>query len=225
MAATTDWPEERTSTGLAPSVRLRSYGENAPPVDPVEAAALLGGSVRPGHLLLDVVYAGWPTPLARAFEESQRYQRPLSLAIVDLDFFKKVNDTYGHAIGDEVLKAVSRIFGQSIRSTDLAARYGGEEFAVMMPETELNEALAFAEKIRGIVEGDAVPTQAGPIQVTVSIGVGTVPHSRIRSAKELIIAADKALYRAKKNGRNQVQAERRQDPSRKTLQAPLAAAK
>src|SRR5258706_7269265 len=88
--------------------------------------------------------------LARAFEESARYHRPLSLAIVDLDFFKKVNDTYGHAVGDEVLKAVSRVFQQSIRSTDLAARYGGEEFAVMMPETDLHDALAFAEKIRSL---------------------------------------------------------------------------
>jgi diguanylate cyclase (GGDEF)-like protein len=86
--------------------------------------------------------------LARAFDESQRYQRPLSLAIIDIDFFKKVNDTYGHAVGDEVLRHVSALFRDSIRSTDLAARYGGEEFAVMMPETELDDAIAFAEKIR-----------------------------------------------------------------------------
>src|SRR5438876_12201369 len=89
--------------------------------------------------------------LARAFEESQRYQRPLSLAIIDIDFFKKVNDSYGHAVGDEVLKAVAKIFQESIRATDLAARYGSEEFAVMMPETDLSEALVFAEKIRTLV--------------------------------------------------------------------------
>ncbi|HSP32706.1 MAG TPA: GGDEF domain-containing protein [Thermoanaerobaculia bacterium] len=156
--------------------------------------------------------------LARAFEESQRYQRPLSLAIVDLDFFKKVNDTYGHAIGDEVLKCVSKMFQDSVRSTDLAARYGGEEFAVMMPETELGDALVFAEKIRAMVESHAIPTQAGPINATVSIGVSTVPHTRIHHAKELVVAADKALYRAKKNGRNQVQAEKRRDTTRSTRQ-------
>jgi two-component system cell cycle response regulator len=156
--------------------------------------------------------------LARAFEESQRYQRPLSLAIIDLDFFKKVNDTYGHAIGDEVLKAVSRIFQQSIRSTDLTARYGGEEFAVMMPETDLSDALVFAEKIRALVEDHPVHTQAGTITATVSIGVGTVPHGQIHTAKELIVAADKALYRAKKGGRNQVQGEKRRDLGRKTLE-------
>jgi len=149
--------------------------------------------------------------LLRAFDESQRYQRPLSLAMVDIDFFKKVNDTYGHAVGDEVLKAVSRMFQQSIRSTDLAARYGGEEFAVMMPETELQDAITFAEKIRSLVESAEVPTAAGPLRITVSIGVSTVPHTRIRTAHEVVVAADRALYRAKKNGRNQVQAERRRE--------------
>lgn len=160
--------------------------------------------------------------LARAFEESQRYQRPLSLAIVDLDFFKKVNDTYGHAVGDEVLKAVSHMFQQSIRATDLAARYGGEEFAVMMPETDLADALIFAEKIRAMIESTAIQSQAGPLSVTVSIGVSTIPHTHIHLAKELVVAADKALYRAKKNGRNQVQAEKRRDAARTTKAAAAA---
>ncbi len=149
--------------------------------------------------------------LSRAFEESDRYGRPLSLAIVDLDFFKKINDTYGHAVGDQVLKAVSRIFQDSIRSADLAARYGGEEFAVMMPETTLDDAVAFAEKIRILIETTPVNTQAGPIHLTVSIGVSTVPQTGIHSAKELIVAADKALYRAKRSGRNQVQADKRHE--------------
>ncbi len=152
--------------------------------------------------------------LVRAFDESLRYQRPLSLAIVDIDFFKKVNDTYGHAVGDEVLKDVSRLFGESIRTSDLAARYGGEEFAVIMPETDIDEAGAFAEKIRSLIEGTMFHTQGGDVKVTVSIGLGTVPHSRIHTPKELIVAADKALYRAKRGGRNQVQAEKRKDVER-----------
>ena len=131
--------------------------------------------------------------------------------IADLDFFKKVNDTYGHAVGDEVLKAVSATLKQSIRSTDLAARYGGEEFTLLLPETSLDDAVVFAEKLRGLVESTPIPTQAGPVAVTISLGVAAVPHSRIHSAKELIVAADRALYRAKKNGRNQVQAERRRE--------------
>lgn len=149
--------------------------------------------------------------LAREFEESQRYHRPLSLVIADLDFFKKINDTYGHAVGDEVLKAVSAIFCESIRATDLAARYGGEEFTLMLPETNLDDAIVFAEKIRSLVESAPIQTQAGTVNVTISLGAATVPHTRIHSAKELIIAADKALYRAKKNGRNQVLSEQRRE--------------
>ena len=159
--------------------------------------------------------------LSRAFEESQRYQRPLSLAMIDIDFFKKINDSYGHAVGDEVLKAVAQLYRDSVRSTDLVARYGGEEFAVMMPETDLNDGLAFAEKIRTLIETTPIPTQAGPLNATVSIGVASVPRTKIHTSKELIVAADKALYRAKKGGRNQVQAEMRRDPKRQT---PMAAA-
>lgn len=154
--------------------------------------------------------------LARAFEESERYGRPLSLVIIDLDFFKKINDTHGHAVGDEVLKAVSKMFQESIRSTDLVARYGGEEFTVMMPETTLDDALAFAEKIRALVAARAVPTQAGPIPITVSIGVSMAPDPAIATARELIVAADDALYRAKGGGRNQVQAERRRTSARRS---------
>jgi diguanylate cyclase (GGDEF)-like protein len=149
--------------------------------------------------------------LARAFEESQRYHRPLSLVMVDLDFFKKVNDSHGHAAGDEVLKSIAAIFSQSIRSTDLAARYGGEEFALMLPETNLDDAVAFAEKLRSLVDDTPINTQAGPLKLTISLGVASVPHSRVHSAKDLVVTADKALYRAKRSGRNRVCAERRRE--------------
>lgn len=149
--------------------------------------------------------------LARHFDESQRYERPLSLAMMDIDFFKKINDTYGHAAGDDVLINVSAIFKDSIRGSDIAARYGGEEFAVMMPETDLEDAIAFAEKIRAKIESEPIMTKAGPIPATISIGVSSVPRSRINTPKALIDHADKALYRAKKAGRNQVQAERRRE--------------
>jgi two-component system, cell cycle response regulator len=154
--------------------------------------------------------------LARAFDESQRYQRPLSLAIIDIDLFKKVNDTHGHAVGDEVLKGISDIFRESARSTDLVARYGGEEFAVMMPETDLDDAIVFAEKVRSIIESTPIATRAGQVSATVSVGVSSVPRSRIRTAKEMIVTADKALYCAKRAGRNQVQSEKRHDLGRRT---------
>ena len=86
----------------------------------------------------------------------------------------------------------------------------------MMPETNLADAATFAEKIRSLVEGTLMETQAGPLKVTVSLGVASVPQSRIHTPKELIVAADKALYRAKRNGRNQVQAEKRRDVNRTT---------
>ncbi|HVT03822.1 MAG TPA: diguanylate cyclase [Thermoanaerobaculia bacterium] len=155
--------------------------------------------------------------LARQFDEAVRYQRPLSLALIDLDFFKKINDTYGHAAGDTVLQDVSAIFAGSVRSSDLAARYGGEEFIVMMPETDLEDAVTFAEKIRVMVGEKPITTAAGEVPVTVSIGVSSYPFSRLKTPRELIDAADKALYRAKRNGRNQVQAERRiEGQTRKT---------
>ncbi|HEX7830221.1 MAG TPA: diguanylate cyclase [Thermoanaerobaculia bacterium] len=162
--------------------------------------------------------------LFRAFEESQRYQRPLSLAMIDIDFFKKINDTYGHAVGDDVLKRAAKLYRESVRSTDLVARYGGEEFAVMMPETALQDAITFAEKIRHLLESTPLETQAGPVTATISLGVASVPHSRIHSAKELIIAADRALYRAKKNGRNQVQAEKRREGLTRLTRTPEAQA-
>lgn len=162
--------------------------------------------------------------LSRTFEESTRYERPLSLAMMDIDFFKKVNDTYGHAVGDDVLREVARLFRDSVRSTDLVARYGGEEFAVMMPETAMDDAAIFAEQIRSMIESTSIQTQAGPVKATVSIGVASVPQSRIHNAKELIVAADKALYRAKRNGRNQVQIEKRKEtPARQKEGDPPSA--
>ncbi|MEO8219102.1 MAG: diguanylate cyclase [Acidobacteriota bacterium] len=161
--------------------------------------------------------------LSRAFEETERYGRQLSLALIDIDFFKKVNDTYGHASGDQVLKCVSKIFQESVRATDLVARYGGEEFAVMMPETDREEAGIVAEKVRALVEEATIPTESGDIRVTISVGLATVPRSRLHSPRELIEAADKSLYRAKRGGRNQVQSERRKDGPKRVASQPALA--
>jgi two-component system, cell cycle response regulator len=153
---------------------------------------------------------------SRMFDEANRYQRPLSLALLDIDFFKKVNDTYGHAAGDIVLREVASLFISSIRAADLAARYGGEEFAVLMPETTLQAAEAFAETIRRSVEAQPIETEEAQIPVTLSIGVSSFPHTHFRHQREMIEAADRALYRAKRGGRNRVRAERRSDFRRRT---------
>ena len=141
--------------------------------------------------------------IAMRFEEVRRYQRPLSVAVIDVDHFKSVNDDYGHETGDGVLRTLAGVIERATRATDFVARYGGEEFAVILPETQLEDAILVADKLRGAV------VIAGLHNTTISIGVAGVPHTEMTSAAELVHAADQALYRAKKNGRNRVEAERR----------------
>ena len=138
------------------------------------------------------------------FEHARRYSRPLAVAMIDVDHFKQINDEHGHQAGDEVLQHVGSILRRCTRQTDLVARYGGEEFVIVLPETPLFEALQFAEKVRSSVA--AAPM---PMRVTVSIGLAATPHTRFKDAESLLRAADEALYRAKENGRNRVECERR----------------
>lgn len=140
-----------------------------------------------------------------AFEHARRYERPLSLAIVDVDHFKSINDAFGHDTGDAVLRGVAKIIGAGTRQSDFAARVGGEEFAILLPETALFEALQFGEKLRSSIAAEPV---AGH-EVRVSIGIASFPHSQVPGQAELFRAADQALYRAKMNGRNRVEIERR----------------
>ncbi|MBU0682383.1 MAG: diguanylate cyclase [Proteobacteria bacterium] len=130
---------------------------------------------------------------------SERYQRDLSVMMFDIDFFKKVNDTYGHPFGDEVLEQVSNTLREVIRTVDIAGRYGGEEFLVVMPETGLSKAKAIAERIRLALEA---LTWKHPIKVTISAGVAM--WKKCESASELISRADTLLYEAKQGGRNQI---------------------
>jgi two-component system, cell cycle response regulator len=141
-----------------------------------------------------------------AFEHARRYERPLSLVLIDVDHFKAINDRHGHDVGDAVLQSVASIVASGTRQTDFVARVGGEEFAILLPETALFESIQFAEKIRaGIAASDPVVDE----RVTVSIGVANIPHSPFTSTMDLFRAADQALYRAKSNGRNRVEIERR----------------
>ncbi|MFC3050727.1 PleD family two-component system response regulator [Kordiimonas pumila] len=130
--------------------------------------------------------------------------KQLSILMMDIDHFKKVNDTYGHAVGDEVLKEFAYRIGKNIRGVDLAARYGGEEFVVMMPETPTDWAYMIGDRLRQEVCDNPfeVGLASGPISITVSIGVATSQESQ--TPAELLEEADKALYAAKENGRNQV---------------------
>jgi two-component system cell cycle response regulator len=147
--------------------------------------------------------------LATQFERARRYGRALSLIMVDIDHFKSINDTYGHPAGDAVLQELARILERDTRSSDLVARLGGEEFAVLLPETALFEAVQVAEKIRAAVASEELRAGGAAIRVTISAGAANVPHSEVPSAAELVQAADQALYRAKENGRNRIEVERR----------------
>jgi two-component system, cell cycle response regulator len=169
--------------------------------------------------------------LERAFDHSNRYRRPLSVAIIDVDHFKDINDSFGHQAGDTVLAEVAKRFSRSVRSSDYLARYGGEEFVVLLPETQLEDALTFSEKLRAAIATAPVAIGQGQaLPVTVSVGAASLAHTRFHSPTEMIAAADQALYRAKRNGRNRVEAERRRsqrqpgDVSPHSSAAPLDAA-
>lgn len=143
--------------------------------------------------------------LGEEFQRSKRYQLNLSLMMLDLDFFKTVNDQYGHPAGDAVLIAVTNQIQISIRSIDVLARYGGEEFAIIMPETDCDGAQVIAERIRCDVEAMGVDIGQEIVKKTVSIGIASFSNKDIdESADAFLIRADDALYQAKHSGRNRV---------------------
>lgn len=127
----------------------------------------------------------------------------LSILMLDIDFFKKINDTYGHAAGDIVLEAVAKIIKSCTRNVDTAARYGGEEFVVMLNNTPPSAALAVAERIRKLVEDKIILYDGQNIKVTISLGVSSYNFD-LEPAKSIVERADKALYESKQNGRNRV---------------------
>ena len=143
--------------------------------------------------------------LVAELERVRRYNSPLTMLMIDLDHFKLVNDTYGHLVGDEVLRGIGMILQRSVRSVDMVARYGGEEFVIVLPETGEMGAIAFAERIRQRVEQhNFEAARSANVRVTVSIGVSCFPSAQVDSAEDLFARADVALYRAKERGRNQV---------------------
>ena len=147
--------------------------------------------------------------VAELVAASRRTGRPLACLMVDLDFFKTVNDTYGHQAGDAVLVEVSRRIGEAKRASDVLVRYGGEEFLALLPETDLDGALVVAEKLRAGIAAEPVVFQSeahGPIAISVraSVGVSWLDDGMYDAAL-LVAAADDALYRAKERGRNRVE--------------------
>lgn len=147
--------------------------------------------------------------LKKEINRARRYNQPLSLMMLDIDYFKKINDTWGHQIGDIILKELGTLLKQHFRATDLPARYGGEEFAVILPETNAVLAYTLAENLRAKTEKQVFAINNDRVPVTVSIGVATIEtneHLDKLAEADLILAADQSLYRAKTLGRNRVEA-------------------
>jgi diguanylate cyclase (GGDEF)-like protein len=140
--------------------------------------------------------------LSTLLAESDRFQRPVSLLLADLDHFKRVNDEHGHDAGDAVLRHAAQVLGGALRAeVDLCARYGGEEMAILLPQTDLPAARDVAERLRALLNAQPAKVGARQIGVTASFGVATYPASA-KSRDTFFPAADRALYEAKRGGRN-----------------------
>ena len=128
----------------------------------------------------------------------------LSLVMVDIDHFKKVNDTFGHTEGDQILCKVSSLLKNSVRKKDMVARYGGEEFILILPEAAPEQSFVIAERIRQLVEKTLFEVGRAHVHLTLSMGISNFPSHRVKSKEELVKMADQALYDAKRGGRNKV---------------------
>lgn len=139
----------------------------------------------------------------REFYRARRYSRPLSALMVDLDYFKRINDTYGHFVGDQVLARFAHVIVHHVRDVDIVGRYGGEEFMVLMPEATLEQAVQVAERLRETIARTRLETDVGAIQVTASLGVAAL-RDEDTAFQDILRRADQALYKAKEAGRNRV---------------------
>jgi diguanylate cyclase (GGDEF)-like protein len=134
-----------------------------------------------------------------------REEKPICVMMIDIDKFKNVNDNYGHSIGDDCIKLLATILENNIRNSDIIARFGGDEFAIILPNTQLQNAIELAEKLRLIVMNQKIDVKNDVVKFTISIGVDKVNYLKDNSIEESLNRADKALYKAKHRGRNQVQ--------------------
>jgi diguanylate cyclase (GGDEF)-like protein len=150
-------------------------------------------------------YRYFQESLDREISRTLRYKSPLALILIDIDHFKKVNDTYGHPVGDIVIKVIGTMMKKAVRESDMVARYGGEEFAAILPETDLKGAAILAERLRRAVEARDITAGDKVIKVTISAGICAYNLSSGDGGKtDLINAADKGLYHAKESGRNKI---------------------
>jgi len=143
-------------------------------------------------------------PLMRELKSGLRYGAPACLMILDLDYFKTVNDRLGHRAGDLVLRELAAVMTDTVRDVDMVGRYGGEEFAIILPYTSIAQAHVLAERLRALIESHAFDVEDGTVRLTASIGIADVCNPAIATIEDWVNAADTALYEAKARGRNQV---------------------
>ncbi|WP_240473391.1 sensor domain-containing diguanylate cyclase [Ferrimonas senticii] len=144
----------------------------------------------------------WQTMLTQEYLRCQRYQQNACLLVLDIDHFKQVNDRYGHAVGDEVLKELAGLLSSQLRQTDIVARYGGEEFVVMLTNTDVDQGKQIAERLRHAVSKLLFATEP-PLKITISLGLCGYQHD-LANEQIWFEAADQALYQSKRNGRNRL---------------------
>jgi two-component system cell cycle response regulator len=142
--------------------------------------------------------------LTNEYHRSLRYHRPLSFVMLDIDYFKKVNDTHGHQAGDQALIKVAKALIRELRMQDFVARYGGEEFAILLPETKDVDAVVAATRCRKSIEVTPIKHNDIRFSVTVSMGLSSLPNEKVDDVEALIKLADEALYEAKRTGRNRL---------------------
>lgn len=148
---------------------------------------------------------GFDKSLDEAMRDSDHHQTPLILALIDIDFFKKINDTHGHILGDRVIRHIAGIIRQQVRETDTAARYGGEEFALLLPHTPMPEAETLAQKIRSVVEHTRLKRLDNHADIgRITLSAGLALYQNGETARDLLQHADEALYQSKRTGRNKV---------------------
>ncbi len=162
----------------------------------------LSNLVRTDNLTGIANYRYFYQAMEQEVERTQRSGQPTSLIMLDIDFFKKVNDQWGHEVGNQALVHISRLLQQTVRKLDIPCRYGGEEFAVILPDTTLTACLPVAERIRKGIEETPLKVDDQWLHMTVSLGITTYQDKENTTVESLVKQADKYLYQAKESGRN-----------------------
>jgi len=200
------WPERLRQKNLGHWVVVPLHGDKFPALvrlkEHIEHLNVLQGQ---DSLTGLTNRRGFDQTMAMEVERSSRFKTPLTLCIMDLDNFKAVNDTYGHACGDNVIKAMASILLNEMRMIDTAARIGGEEFVLLLPGTGQARALMLLQRIQSIIQTTRITCGDARLSMTMSMGVASYRGKLTPDPAKLMAEADKALYRAKQNGKNRIE--------------------